>query len=199
LALFAAVNHSGFRSPVAVRIGPTSRAIRSGAASTIAFMQGSFSHAANACPSRRTFGPKAHIHPNPRGRRSSGGTRSRSAAAFAPVAGSDVRPRPSSGVPASMRRISAESARNLADIHPFTSARSTGGIDPDAAGETSAGNGRTRSAAGRATRRTIAFTRSSRVTRNGAENIFWSFSERQAHLARRRERHSTQRCESQQK
>ncbi len=47
-------NHSGLAAPVAFRIGPITCAICSGAASTVAFMIGSPSHAANAAPSART-------------------------------------------------------------------------------------------------------------------------------------------------
>jgi hypothetical protein len=43
-----AANHAGIRSPVAFRIGRITRAMRSGAASTLACVDGSFSHSANA-------------------------------------------------------------------------------------------------------------------------------------------------------
>jgi hypothetical protein len=71
-----------------------------------------------------------------------------------------------------MRRISAESARSLADIQPFTIPRSTGEIGAETESAASVGAIRIRSTPGRATRRTTAFTRFSRVERNGAENIF---------------------------
>jgi hypothetical protein len=63
----------------------------------------------------------------------------------------------------------------LADIQPFASPRTTGETGPPVA--LPAGEDIARSTAGLATRCTIAFTRSSRVTRNGAaENIGNSFS-----------------------
>jgi hypothetical protein len=81
--LFGATgNQSGLAAPVAVRIGPITSAIRSGAASTLARIIGSFSHSANAAPSCLTYGPRAHIQPNPRGRRSSGGAAARATGAF---------------------------------------------------------------------------------------------------------------------
>jgi hypothetical protein len=76
-----------------------------------------------------------------------------------------------------MRRVSADSARSLR--------RNQSRARPRITGESATGTASARSAPTRATRRTTAFTRSSRVERNGAENIFWSFSERQTHFARR--------------
>jgi hypothetical protein len=76
-----------------------------------------FSHAVNACPSRRTFGPKAHIQPNPRGRRSFGEAATGLTGAFASRVALRASPAGQADVsPASMRRISAESARSLVVI-----------------------------------------------------------------------------------
>jgi hypothetical protein len=173
--LGATGNHSGLRAPVAFSSGPISPAIRSGAASTFALIQGSFSNSANAAPSPRTFGPKAHIQPKPRGRRSSGGIACCIGRASSTFETDGARTAAPSVSPASIRRISADSARNLADIQPCAIPRSTGEIGSRAEASTAPGPDRARSATGRATRRTTAFTRSSRVTRNGAENIVWSF------------------------
>jgi hypothetical protein len=157
--------------PVAVRIGPISGAIRSGAARIIAWVAGAFNHAANACPSRRTFGPKAHIQPNPRGRRCSGGATSRVTRASTPLGANEPRTGGASVSPARMRPVNTESARTLAAIHARARPRNTGEID---AGASTLIDGRACSAAGRVTRRTIAFTRSSTVTRNGAGRNIWT-------------------------
>jgi hypothetical protein len=79
----------------------------------------------------------------------------------------------SSFSPARTRRTRAERARTLTDIQSRASPRSIGGIGATAA--SMPGTNRGRSAIGRATRRTTAFTRSSRVTRNGAENMLGPF------------------------
>jgi hypothetical protein len=175
--LATSVNHAGLTSPVAFRIGPISRAISSGAANTLARIAGSLSHAANACPSRRTFGPSAHIHPNPRGRRSA---MAEAAGRIEPDAHAATTPRrpcaAGSGVsPASMRRSRIDMARSLAEIQLRASPRSTGdtgGIGSSPGSAAARALHSTRAAAGLVTRRTTAFTRSSRVTRNGAENIY---------------------------
>jgi hypothetical protein len=175
-------------------MGPISRAMRCGAASTIARAAGAFSHSTNAAPFLGTSGPKAHIHPNPRGRHSSGGTAPRTAGMashVAPVGARTTRPGFS---PASIRRISAESARSRADSHRRGRPRITGEIAISGALPRAP---RVCSAAGRATRRRIAFTRSSRGERNGAENIVWSFSERRAHFARRHDLNTHPRWECQ--
>jgi hypothetical protein len=170
-------NHSGRRVPVAWRIGAITRAISSGAASIIARIGASPSQFANAAPSSPTPGETALIQPNPRGRRSSAGTLPRATGPRAATPG--ARSGEVTVSPASIRRIAADSAANRATIQARAIARR--------AGETALSTGAEDIAAPRVrtTRRTTAFTRSSRVERNGAENMFWSFSERRAHLARR--------------
>jgi hypothetical protein len=140
-------------------MGLISSAIFSGAASTFAFIAGSFSQAANAAPSRRTFGPKAHIHPKPRGRRSSGGIGTRSTGVPCWSAFREGMTGRSAASPASIRRISAERARSLADSQFFASPRCAGEIAAETETATSARTSGTRAAAGPATRRTTAFTR----------------------------------------
>jgi hypothetical protein len=173
-ALPIAGNHSGLPCPTAVEIGPTARAIVSGAAENLACIAGSPSHAMNAAPSRRTSGSSAHIHPNPRGSRASGGSNPRSPRAPSPRESlwRDRRPGRSSSSPVSIRRMTVESARSLARIQSRAAPRSTGEIACALGAEAPAAIRRTRSATGRATRRTTAFTRCSKVERSGAENIF---------------------------
>jgi hypothetical protein len=90
----------------------------SGAARTFARIAGSLSHSANAAPSARTFGPKSHIQPNPRGRRATSATASPDAAPSPRAATGRARTGASSRSPASIRRISAESDRSLDRIQP---------------------------------------------------------------------------------
>jgi hypothetical protein len=154
---------------VAFKIGAIRCAILSGAASTLACIAGSSSHAANAAPFPRTSGPKLHIQPKPRGRRASGVIGSRSAGENSRFATGGFRIRVSSRSPASIRRISAESARSRVRNQPCATSRNTGEISRSGDG---ARIRHARSATGRATRRTTAFTRRSRVERNGAGNMF---------------------------
>jgi hypothetical protein len=155
-------NQSGRLVPVALRIGAIARTICSGAAWIRAYIAGSPSHAANAAPPSRKVGSNAHIQPNPRGRRCSGAAPSGTARASTPRAAPGARTGRSSGSPASMRRISADSARSLADIQPVANPRGTGEIGRSAVAA------HVRPAADRTTRRTTAFARCNRVERNGA-------------------------------
>jgi hypothetical protein len=178
-------NHFGGAAPIARSMGEITRAISAGASITFAFIQGSSSHAAKACPASCMLGSRAHIHPNPRGSRSSVGIGLRIAGPSARFAARAPRSFGFNVSPASMRRVSAESARSLACIQPRAKARSTGETGAVCAVAAGTGALRIRSATGPATRRTTAFTRCSRVERNGAANIFRSFSEGQALFARR--------------
>ncbi len=119
-------NHTGLGSPVAFRSSEISRAICVGAASTFAFIAGSLSHSAKARPSRRTVGPHARSHPNPRGSRYELIIKALATCAYSRLrsVGSCL----SNRSPTSMRRNSAETAANLVDIQPCMRPRNAGEI-----------------------------------------------------------------------
>ncbi len=161
-------NQSGGVAPVACRIGEIARAIACGAASTFACVAGSLSQSANAAPACRIVGSTAHIQPNPRGKRASAGTARRSLETSPAAASRQDGTGKSGRSPASMRRVSADSARSLPRIQSRVVRRNSPEI---VSGATPAGTPRARAAAVPTTRRTTAFARCSRVERNGAENM----------------------------
>jgi hypothetical protein len=78
------------------------------------------------------LGDQSHIQPNPRGRHSSRAPAVRTTGAAVATAAALHRGvfENAGSSPASMRRISAETARNLAEIQPCASRRSAGVIAP---------------------------------------------------------------------